>query len=189
MKKLMNFNESAFDRFPVLMTDRLILREITPGDRDEIFRIRSDKEVMKYFGRSAYENIEEAEDMINIVINDFKNGNGIRWGIALKGSDRLIGSGGVWRLMKQHLRGEIGYDLSIEYWNKGIMTEALSEIIKFCFEKMNLHSIEANLDPENKASVRLLEKLGFEKEGHLKDSFYYNGDFMDTGIYSLVRNE
>ncbi|MBK8551736.1 MAG: GNAT family N-acetyltransferase [Ignavibacteria bacterium] len=183
----MKFNEEVFDSFPVLETERLILREITPGDVREIFAIRSSEEAMKYFGHNVYTSLTEADDMINAIVNGFKNKEGIRWGITLKGSEKLIGSGGPWRLLKEHLRCEIGYDLLPQYWKKGIMTEALREIIKFCFDKMNMHSIEANVDPDNIASVKLLEKLGFEKEGHLKESFYFNDVFTDTGIYSLIR--
>ena len=183
----MEFNDDVFDVFPVLETDRLLLREIIPEDAKEIYEVRSDEEAMKYFGHNVYTSFAEADEMIMSVINGFKNKEGIRWGITLKGSDKLIGSGGIWRLMKQHLRGEIGYDLSPKYWKKGIMTEALTEIIRFSFDNMNLHSIEANLDPDNAASVRLLEKLGFEKEGHLKESYCLNNAFTDTGIYSLIK--
>ncbi len=183
----MKFNDDVFDTFPVLETERLILREITHNDVNEIFQIRSSSEVMKYFGHDIYKSVNEAYEMINAIIDGFKNKEGIRWGITLKDSDRLIGSGGPWRLLKQHFRCEIGYDLLPIYWQKGIMSEALREIIKFCFDKMNMHSIEANVDPENIASVRLLEKLGFAKEGHIKESYYFNGVFTDTGIYSLIR--
>lgn len=183
----MKFNEEVFDKFPVLETERLILREIKPEDVNEIYDIRSSEEAMKYFGHNVYTSLTEAEEMISAITNGFKNKEGIRWGIALKGSDRLIGSGGPWRLLKQHLRCEIGYDLLPNYWRRGIMSEALSEMIKFIFDKMNLHSIEANVDPDNIASVKLLEKLGFEKEGHIKESYYFNGVFTDTGIYSLIR--
>jgi ribosomal-protein-alanine N-acetyltransferase len=186
-RNLMNFNDEVFESFPVLETDRLILREINLKDVNEIYAVRSDKEAMKYFGHNVYTSVAEAEDMIRVVIDGFKNKEGIRWGITLKDSDKLIGSAGIWRLLKQHHRGEIGYDLLPKYWKQGIMFEALSEIIKFGFDKMNLHSIEANLDPDNIASVKLLEKSGFEKEGHLKDSFYLNGVFTDTGIYSLIK--
>lgn len=101
----------------------------------------------------------------------------------------MIGSGGIWRIQKDHLRGEIGYELSKEFWGNGIMTEALKEIVKFGFEKMNLHSIEANLDPENTGSVRLLEKLGFIREGYFAESYYFNGKFTDTGTYSLLNKD
>lgn len=182
-----NFNEDVFNEFPVLKTERLLLREITDDDANDIFHIRRSEEVMKYYGHYPYKHISEAQDMIDIVKNGFKNKEGIRWGITFHDSDKLIGTGGVWRILKDHLRGEIGYELSQDHWRKGIMYEALSAVTDFAFDKMNLHSLEANLDPENTGSVKLLEKLGFVKEGHTKDSYLFDGKFTDTGIYSLIR--
>lgn len=182
------FNEDVFDEFPVLKTERLLLREITDRDAEEIYNIRSSEEVMKYYGHHPYKNISEAEEMIDIVKNGFINGEGIRWGITFQDTGKLIGTGGVWRILKEHLRGEIGYELSLDHWRKGIMYEALTAVTDFAFTKMNLHSLEANLDPDNTGSVKLLEKLGFKKEGHTKDSYLFDGKFTDTGIYSLIRN-
>jgi len=183
----MEFNEEVFDSFPVLETDRLILREIKPEDVKEVYEIRASKDVMKYFGKDPLKSIKDAEELIKITTDGFKNKEGIRWGITLKGSDKLIGSGGIWRILKPHLRGEIGYELSPDYWQKGIMSEAIAEMIRFSFEKMNLHTIEANLDPANIASIKLLEKSGFVKEGHIKESYYQNGAFTDTAVYSIIK--
>lgn len=183
----MKFNDKVFDSFPVLETKRLILREIRPEDVKEVFEIRANKDVMKYFGKDPLKSVKEAEELVNQTLEGFKNKEGIRWGITIKGSDKIIGSGGLWRLLKPHLRGEIGYELSPEYWQKGIMSEAISEMIRFSFDPMNLHTIEANLDPANIASIRLLEKAGFKKEGHIKESYYHNGAFTDTAVYSLIK--
>ena len=95
---------------------------------------------------------------INKIHDDFKNKEGIRWGITLKIQADTLAVGGIWRIIKDHFRGEIGYELNPKYWNRGLMYEALMPMIDFAFGKMNLHSIEANTDPENSASVRLLEK-------------------------------
>jgi len=180
------FNNDVFNQFPVLETERLILRKIQPDAKDAIFDIYSSAEAMKYFGKIPYTTISEAEDMIDKVIKAFQNKEGIRWGIVLKQSDKLIGSGGFWKLVRDHLRAEIGYDLNPAYWKKGIMTEALAAMIDFGFKKMNLHTIEANIDPANIASEKLLEKMGFKKEGHITESFLFDGKFTDTGVYSLL---
>ncbi len=185
----MRFNDKVFNYFPELKTKRLILRRIRKSDANEMFEIYSNEAVMKHFGRNPYKSLHEAEENIKRIKTAFKKGEGIRWAITLKGNDKLIGSAGIWRLMKEHFRGEVGYELSPEYWKKGIMFEALSGIINFGFKKMNLHTIEANLDPKNIASVKLLEKSGFKKEGHTKESFFFNNRFEDTGIYSLIRSK
>ncbi|MBL8007029.1 MAG: GNAT family N-acetyltransferase [Ignavibacteria bacterium] len=183
----MIFNENVFDDFPVLRTGRLLLREITPADAKEIFAIYSSDAAMKYFGKDTFKTIDEAYEMIERVRKGFRDREGIRWGISFKDSDMLIGSGGFWRLIKPHFRAEIGYDLHPDYWGKGIMTEAVKAMIEFGFGKMNLHSIEANTDPENAASARLLGKNGFVKEGIFRESYYYNGVFLDSHIYSLIK--
>lgn len=180
------FNEKIFDSFPILETERLILKKIQPEDKNEIFEIYSSIDAMKYFGKNPYTSLSEAEDMIERVLKAFQNKEGIRWGITLKQFDKLIGSGGFWKLLKDHLRAEIGYDLNPVYWKKGIMSEALEAMIEFGFKKMNLHTIEANIDPANIASEKLLEKMGFKKEGHITESFLFNGEFTDTGVYSLI---
>lgn len=175
-----------FDEFPVLKTERLVLREITPGDVNEIFAVYSSDEAMKYFGKDTFKTTDEAYEMIERIRKAFCEKEGIRWGITFKDSDKLIGSGGFWRLVKPHFRAEIGYDLHPDYWGKGIMTEAVKAMIEFGFGKMNLHSVEANTDPQNAASARLLRKNGFVKEGIFRESYFYNGVFYDSHIYSLI---
>lgn len=180
------FNDEVFNEFPVIETKDLILREINSEDTSVLFQNYSDKEVMKYFGRELLKDISEAEEKIIMTNSDFKNKIGIRWAVCLKADRKMIGSGGYWRILKDHLRAEIGYELSQEFWGKGIMTEALQAIIEFGFTRMNLHTIEANIDPENIGSVKILEKLGFKREGYFKDSFLFNGKFTDTASYSLI---
>ncbi len=183
---MLSFNDRIFEKFPVLETKNLILREITPKDAEVIFRNYSDTEVMKYFGRELFKNISQAEERINAVKEDYNNRKGIRWAVCLKKDNVMIGSGGFWRILKEHLRAEIGYELSKTHWGQGVMKEALNAMISFGFKKMNLHSIEANLDPENAGSVKLLEKLNFVREGYFKDSYYFKGEFTDTASYSLI---
>lgn len=185
----MTFNESVFHKFPVLETKNLTLRKILLTDQKEVYSIRSSKEAMKYFGKHPYKSPAEALGFVYSEVNAFQNHEGIRWAICLKNSDKLIGSAGFWRIDRRHLRGEIGYELLPEFWKKGIMYEALSAIINFGFEKMHFHSIEANTDPLNTASMKLLERLGFVKEGLLKESFYFDGKFYDNVLYSLVKKD
>ncbi len=179
----------AFSRFPVLKTERLILRKILFSDETEIFSIYSDPEAMRHFGKHPFKTKVEAAGMIYKVVNAFQNKEGIRWGIAFKDTEKLIGSAGIWRLDMRHSRGEIGYELLPKHWGLGIMSEALKEILDFGFDKMGLHSMEANIDPENIASAKLLEKIGFRKEGYLRESYFFNNKFFDNVIYSLLDEE
>jgi len=185
----MIFNDAVFHKFPVIKTDRLILREILDSDKNEIFEIYSDHNVMKYFGSIPFSAINEAVDRISLTGNGFKNKEGIRWGITVYPENKLAGSAGIWRIDKKNFRGEIGYELSKNHWRKGIMKEALIEIINFAFVKMNLHTLEANTDPLNNASNKLLESLGFVKEGQTTESFFFEDKFSDTAIFSLTKNK
>lgn len=104
---------------------------------------------------------KDAEKLVVSVKDDFTAKKGITWAITQKKNDELIGYVSFWRLIKEHYRAEIGYALSPDYWGNGFMKEALCESIKFAFEKSGLHSIEANVNPGNLSSIKLLEKLGF----------------------------
>jgi len=182
---LLNLDE-IFRDFPVLETQRLFLRRIESKDAEVFFRLYSDYDVMKYFGREMFTSIIQGEEKVLIENAAFENKEAVRWAITLKPKDEMIGSGGFWKINKEHYRAEIGYDLLPEYHRKGIMTEALRAMIDFGFLKMKLHSIEANTDPKNLPSNKMLEKLGFKLEGHFKENFFFHGKFLDTCTYSLL---
>jgi RimJ/RimL family protein N-acetyltransferase len=180
-------NESVFETFPVLETERLILREITPADAEDLFRIYADPQVMRYWGSPPLRSIDEARAKIQLISDAFREREGIRWAITRKGCDRLIGSGGHWRLVKQHMRSEIGYELAPEHWGRGIVPEAFEAILRFGFERMGLHSVEAQIDPANQGSRRVLEKLGFVQEGYFRESYFFDGAFTDMAVFSLLK--
>jgi [ribosomal protein S5]-alanine N-acetyltransferase len=180
-------NESAFDAFPALETERLILREIRPDDARDVFRIYSDPAVVRYWGAAPMRSIDEAQRKIASTADAFRAKEGIRWAITRKGDDQLIGSGGHWRLIRQHLRSEIGYDLAPEQWGQGIMPEAVGAMLRFGFERLGLHSVEAQIEPNNHGSRRVLEKIGFRQEGYFRENFYFDGEFTDTAVFSLLK--
>lgn len=175
-----------FTPFPNLETERLYLRRITKEDVNEVFELRSNKETMKYVPRPLAKTKEDALGHIaNIEERIIKN-EGINWAITLKNDPKLIGLIGHYKLKPEHFRSEIGYMLLPDFHGKGIISEAVEELIKYGFNVMKLHSIEALIDPENTASERVLQKNGFVKEAHLKENEFYEGRFLDTVIYSLL---
>ena len=181
---MLNIN---FSPFPVLTTNRLILRRLTNDDKHEVFALRSDPEAMKYIPRPLLENTEEAISHIQMIEQKINNNDGINWAICYKDNPKFLGLLGLFRIYEDNLRAEIGYMLLPEYSNNGIITEAVSAIINYGFDVMNLHSIEAIIDPENRASELVLIKNGFIKEGHLIENEYAEGKFWDTVIYSLLK--
>jgi ribosomal-protein-alanine N-acetyltransferase len=116
----------------------------------------------------------------------FKNKTSIDWTLSLKNSKEFIGGAGFWRLIKEHYRAGLGYQIIPKFWRKGFVEEACRAVISFGFEKMRLHSIEANVNPANIPSLKLLEKLGFVQEAYFKENFYFNGKFIDIAIFSLL---
>jgi [ribosomal protein S5]-alanine N-acetyltransferase len=175
-----------FTPFPLLRTSRLVLREISDADVVDLFEIRSNEEVMIYVGRPAAAAISEVQKLVDQIKEGVTNNKGITWGISLREDSTLIGTIGFWKMMPEHYRSEVGYMLNPDFQGKGYMHEALEEVIKYGFEELKLHSIEANVDPKNSRSISLLEKFNFIREGYFRESFFYNGQFLDAVIYSLV---
>ncbi len=175
-----------FRPFPVLKTERCLLRQTVQEDAPEILVLRSDKTIMQYLDKEPLTSIAEAQIFIAGIELSLNNATGISWGICLHRDHRLIGNVGLWRLIKEHYRAEIGYVLHPGFWNKGIMSEVLKEVIRYGFESLGLHSIEANVNPKNKASIGLLEKHGFIREAYFKENYYFKGTFLDSVIYSLI---
>lgn len=175
-----------FTPFPVLVTERLILRKVKKSDANEIFILRSDARVMKYLDRAPAESLNDAHSFIKLITRQEKYNEAVTWAITIKGNPKLIGTICYWNIKPEHYRAETGYVLLPEYHGKGIMHEALVVVLNYGFNVMKLHSIEANVNPANQASIKLLEKNKFVREAYFKENYFYEGKFMDTAIYSLV---
>ena len=180
---MLHFN---FTPFPIIETERLVLRQITNDDVNEIFELRSNPETMKYIPRPLAKTTEDALEHIATIEEKIILNEGINWGITLKGNERLLGMIGFYRMQPENFRSEIGYMLLPEFHGKGIITEAVKRLITYGFDDLKLHSIEAVIDPENFASEKVLQKCNFIKEAHLKESQFYEGKFLDKVIYSLL---
>ncbi|MDB5222353.1 MAG: family N-acetyltransferase [Chitinophagaceae bacterium] len=175
-----------FNPFPVVSTNRLILRQVMQEDVNEIFFLRSDKRVLTHLAKAPAASTEEASLFIKKINELEKNNDAITWGITLRGEEKLIGTICYWNITKEHYRAEMGYVLHPDFQGKGIMQEAISEVIKYGFTTMKLHSIEARVDPQNVSSIKLLERNHFLREGFFKEDYFYNGKFLDTAAYSLI---
>jgi [ribosomal protein S5]-alanine N-acetyltransferase len=177
-----------FSPFPILETERLILRRVLPSDVKEMFELRSNPETMKYIPRPLLTNHEEALAHIQMMEDKIETNEGINWAITLKGDDTMLGVIGHYRIKPEHHRAEVGYMILPEYHGKGITTEAVQCVVDYGFNTMQLHSIEGVIDPENGASERVLQKCGFIKEAHFKENEFYDGKFIDAVVYSKLSN-
>jgi ribosomal-protein-alanine N-acetyltransferase len=180
--------ETVFQTFPLLETERLTLRRMQASDAKGLFQVLGDDEVTRYYDDATFTAISQAEEQIAAWENGYAQRRCIRWGIALKEDGVIIGSCGYYGTHPWHLRGSIGYELARPFWRQGIMVEALTAILALGFESMGLNRIDAVVLPENIASIRLLEKLGFCNEGLLRQ--YENWDskgFVDLCMLSLLK--
>lgn len=178
--------EFNFHPFPVIETDRLLLRRITNDDVNEVFELRSNPETMKYIPRPLAKSTQDALDHIEMIEEKINVNAGINWAITLKGNPKLLGIIGFYRMQPENYRAEIGYMLLPDFHGKGIVPESVETLIKYGFESMKLHSIEAIIAPENYASEKVLQKCGFTKEAHFKESEFWEGKFLDKVVYSLL---
>lgn len=180
-------SQFSFLPFKNLESDRLLLRQITPADVNEIFALRGNPAVMKYVPRPLCTNVDEAMALVDMMQQKLETNEGINWAITLKGNNTLIGFIGHYRIKWEHFRSEIGYMLLPEFQGKGIISEAIQLVIEYGFKEMNMHSLEAVIDPENIASSRVLEKNNFIKEGHFLENEFFDGKFIDAMVYSLIQ--
>lgn len=175
-----------FTPFPVLTTERLVLRRMDKNDADDLFYLRSHPGIMRFIPRPMAVTRQDVIILIDEYNRNLEINEAITWGITTKENNKVIGTIGLFRMKKENFRTETGYLLHDAWHGKGIMPEALNAVTYYCFRQLGFHSVEALIDPANTASEKLLQKCGFVKEGHFKESAFYNGQFLDTVVYSLL---
>lgn len=178
-----------FNKNSILESDRLLLRPLKESDVSDLYEIFSDKVVMQYYDLSPFESISEAEKQVRIFQKCLSEKSMLRWGIELKSNHKLIGTCGFFAFSEDAKKAEMGYELNRNYWNSGIMTEALEMILKFIFAYSEVNRIEAFVEVPNTASQKLLHKLGFIKEGVLRQYERCRGNLIDIIIYGYLRGD
>lgn len=184
----MNYEE-IINNLPQLEADRLVLRKISINDAEDVFEIGSCQDVAQYVTWEAHKSIDDAKAFIKSADKFPEKKQLYPWVIVLKSENKVIGGCSFMNWQPEQSRAETGYMLSKKYWNKGYMTEALREVIKFGFEKMELNRIEALCNPENTASIKVLEKVGMKLEGLLRQYLFFKGKFWDFNIYSILKSQ
>lgn len=182
-------NEKVFETFPILKTNRLTMRDIRPEDAEAIYNMRSNGRVNQFIPRPKMETLDQSQVLIDRTIEAYQNRQAIGWAGILRDGNTIIGTCGFNSIEFPNLRAEIGGELGIEYWGKGIAQEAVVAIINFGFQTLGLHTIEAKVAPDNRGSVFILERLGFVKEAHYRDRGILNGAFADMAVYTLFEDD
>lgn len=165
------------------------MRWASEDDVDALFEIFSDPQVMRYWSSGPLQNREAAAAMQREIVQHNLSDTQMKWGLALRDTNKLIGTVTLFNLSRSNGRAEIGYAMGSAYWGKGYMNEALKALIVHAFDVMNFRRLEADVDPRNDASIRTLERLGFQREGFLRERWHVGGELQDAYFYGLLKRE
>lgn len=173
---------------PRLETPRLRLRELAEDDASALFALYSDPETMRYWSCPAYQDPAQALGLIRSIHRGQQAGELVEWGVVARGADRLAGTLTLHQLDEGNRRAELGFLLGRPWWGQGLMREAAEAALAFAFaaDGLDLHRLEADTDPRNLASIRLLERLGFQREGQLRQRWCVAGEWSDSAMYGLL---
>ncbi len=177
------------DYLPTITANRVCLRWLTDADLSSLLAIFSDPEVMRYWSSLPLADVEGAGKLLADIRDCFRRRILFQWGVARNTDNRIIGTCTLLHIDADNRRAELGYALGREHWGKGYMHEALTALLSFCFGNLNMHRIEADVDPRNVSSVRTLERLGFQREGYLRERWLVGGAVQDALFYGLLRHE
>ena len=178
-----------WSNLPTINAARVKLRPITNEDVEALFSIFSNVEVMRYWSTPPLPDRKAAVAMVNEIHDAFARQVMLKWAVARRTDDVLIGTTTLYNLDFAQRRAELGYALDRACWGQGYMNEALQALLAYCFETLNLRRLEADVDPRNGASIQTLERLGFRREGYLRERWEVAGEIQDALFYGLLRRE
>ena len=173
----------------ILNTDNLQLRPSNPTDAEGMLAMLSDPQSMKYWSDQPISDLDTAIEVLDKDLESDAQGNSMCWAITFKGQDKMIGKCILFQFNRENHRAEIGYILNREYWRQGLTYQALGAVIDFAFNTLNLHRIEADVDTENLASLGLLEKLGFKREGLFRERWRVYDEWQDSLMLGLLKQD
>lgn len=173
----------------ILSTARLKLRPLGPQDATPLFVMYSDAQFMRYWSFPVMRRFEQAVDYVARRVQGSGADIEIVWAIELEATREVIGICSLFNLEMASTRAEIGFGLQNAFWGKGYMSEAARAVIDCAFDVLGLHRLEAETDPRNVASARVLERLGFVREGLLRERWIIDGEISNSVIYGLLRTD
>jgi len=173
----------------VLETGRLRLRWIAEADAPAFFEVYGDPEVARFLSFTAFQDLARAQKMVANAQAGYADGSAVNFAIERREDGKVLGNCMLFRFHDESRRAEIGYSLGRAHWSQGYMREALEALIDYAFGTLNLNRLEADIDPRNPSSAKILERLGFVKEGVLRERWVVGGETSDTAYYGLLRRE
>ena len=179
----------SYTYMPELVTPRLKLRRLTMRDAADIYRYSRDAEVARHVLWSAHQSIGDSRSYLRYMLRRYRNHEPASWGIEYVQTGEVIGTIGFMWIQSDNSAAEVGYSLSRDYWNRGLMTEALKAVIAHGFGSMNLNRIEAQHETGNPASGAVMRKCGMVHEGTLRQRLFNKGKYVDVELYAILRRD
>lgn len=174
---------------PTIRTSRLVLRAVTPHDADALLHIFGDPELTRYWGHPTLVDRAAAEALVDEIRAGAAGGELLQWGITLGEAGELIGTCTLADLHRRHRRAEIGAALAPEHHGRGYAEEAVRAVIEHGFRELGLHRVTGDVDPRNAPALRLVERLGFRKEGRLREHYRQHDEWQDGLLFGLLKRE
>ena len=178
--------DPLFDAFPALETERLTLRQLTVSDAPDLFDMLGHPDVARFTARKPLVRVGDAITLLRNVGLDYATRTAIRWGVVLKGEQKIVGTVGLHDWERYHRHIAIGFDLHRDHWGKGIGQEVVQAVCAYAFDYLSVHRVEAHVMKGNRSSQRLLESVGFEHEGVLRRRMYKDGRQYDVSVYAVI---
>lgn len=180
---------ARLDSLPTLEAARVRLRAPRQADSAAIYAVYSDPQVLRYWSHGPWTDPAQADDWIARSWTGFAGRACLQWVVARREDDHVVGSTTLFACKAQHRRCEIGYSLGAAHWGQGLAREALALALECAFGPLRLNRIEADIDPRNLASIRLVEALGFRREGTLRERYLVAGEVQDSALYGLLAGD
>lgn len=177
------------ERLPTIVTPRLELRWLEPHDAPALLAIFGDAEVCRYWSHPPLADLAAAEELQREIAHRFAERSLFQWGLAERATGRIVGTCTLASLSAEHQRADVGFALARAAWGRGYMAEAIPALLAFAFDTLGLHRVEADADPRNDRSLRLLEREGFRREGLLRERYRVSGERQDAVLLGLLRRE
>ncbi len=177
------------DALPTLDAPRVRLRWLDAPDVDALYAIFSDPQMMKYWSTPPMKARAEAEELLARIHRQFADKSGFQWGVERKSDGELLGTCTLFNIHVANMRAEVGYCLHSAHWRQGFMGEALSALIGHAFAVLKLRRLEADVDPNNADSLRILGRMGFQREGVLRERWNVGGEIQDSVLLGLLARE
>ncbi|HEX7355765.1 MAG TPA: GNAT family N-acetyltransferase [Mycobacteriales bacterium] len=174
---------------PTLTTARLRLRPVSTADADALFRLHSSASVLRYWDAPPWKERARADRFIAASAQMADEGSGARWALECASDGAFLGWCSLTRWNRDYRSAALGYCLNEAAWGRGYATEGARAVLHWAFETLNLHRVQAETDTRNLASARVLEKLGFVREGTRREDCIVDGDVSDSWVYGLLRRE